>query len=50
MAIGAAWSGILGNFAAGAFMLVLRQSKVGDFLKIGVIAGTVHALGLFRPT
>ncbi|MFY8088448.1 MAG: mechanosensitive ion channel family protein, partial [Rubrivivax sp.] len=29
VAIGAAWSGMLGNFAAGAFMLVLRPFKVG---------------------
>jgi small-conductance mechanosensitive channel len=30
LAIGAAWGGLLGNFAAGAFMLVLRPFKVGD--------------------
>lgn len=30
LAIGAACSGMLGNFAAGAFMLVLRPFKVGD--------------------
>ena len=29
VAIGAAWSGMLGNFAAGAFMLILRPFKVG---------------------
>lgn len=47
VAIGAAWSGMLGNFAAGAFMLVLRPFKVGDFVQIGGVAGTVHELGLF---
>jgi len=47
VAIGAAWSGMLGNFAAGAFMLVLRPFKVGDFVSIGGITGTVHELGLF---
>jgi small conductance mechanosensitive channel len=47
VAIGAAWSGMLGNFAAGAFMLVLRPFKVGDFVGIGGIVGTVHELGLF---
>jgi small conductance mechanosensitive channel len=47
LAIGAAWSGLLGNFAAGAFMLVLRPFKVGDFVSIGGIVGTVHELGLF---
>ena len=39
VAIGAAWSGMLGNFAAGAFMLVLRPFKVGDFVSV---AGSVN--------
>ncbi len=47
LAIGAAWSGMLGNFAAGAFMLVLRPFKVGDFVSVGGVTGTVHELGLF---
>jgi small conductance mechanosensitive channel len=47
VAIGAAWSGLLGNFAAGAFMLVLRPFKVGDFVSIGGVVGTVRELGLF---
>jgi small conductance mechanosensitive channel len=50
VAIGAAWSGLLGNFAAGAFMLVLRPFKVGDFVSIGGVTGTVHELGLFGTT
>ncbi|MDZ7631925.1 MAG: mechanosensitive ion channel family protein [Gemmatimonadaceae bacterium] len=50
VAIGAAWSGMLGNFAAGAFMLVLRPFKVGDFVGIGGIVGTVTELGLFATT
>ncbi len=50
VAIGAAWSGMLGNFAAGAFMLVLRPFKVGDFVTVGGITGTVHELGLFGTT
>jgi small conductance mechanosensitive channel len=50
VAIGAAWSGMLGNFAAGAFMLVLRPFKVGDFVGVGGITGTVHELGLFGTT
>jgi small conductance mechanosensitive channel len=41
---------MLGNFAAGAFMLVLRPFKVGDFVSIGGITGTVHELGLFGTT
>jgi small conductance mechanosensitive channel len=50
IAIGAAWSGMLGNFAAGAFMLVLRPFKVGDFVSVGGVTGTVHELGLFGTT
>jgi small conductance mechanosensitive channel len=50
LAIGAAWSGLLGNFAAGAFMLVLRPFKVGDFIGISGITGTVRELGLFGTT
>jgi len=50
LAIGAAWSGMLGNFAAGAFMLVLRPFKVGDFVQIGGIVGTVDEIGLFGTT
>ena len=50
LAIGAAWSGMLGNFAAGAFMLVLRPFKIGDFVTVGGITGTIHELGLFGTT
>ena len=32
IAIGAAWGGLLSNFAAGAFILVLRPFKVGDYV------------------
>jgi len=50
LAIGAAWSGLLGNFAAGAFMLVLRPFKVGDFVSVGGVTGVVRELGLFGTT
>jgi small conductance mechanosensitive channel len=50
LAIGAAWSGMLGNFAAGAFMLVLKPFKVGDAVSLAGITGTVHELGLFGTT
>src|SRR6201999_3974949 len=30
VAIGVAWGGLLANFAAGAFLMVLRPFKVGD--------------------
>jgi small conductance mechanosensitive channel len=50
LAIGAAWSGMLGNFAAGVFMQVLRPYKVGDFICAGGVTGTVKELGLFATT
>ena len=50
LAIGAAWSGLLGNFAAGAFMLVLRPFRVGDFVSVAGVTGTVRELGLFGTT
>jgi small conductance mechanosensitive channel len=47
VAIGMAWSGLLANFAAGAFMIVLRPFKVGDFISAGGVMGTVKEIGLF---
>ena len=32
LAIGAAWSGLLSNFAAGIFLMILRPFKAGDFV------------------
>src|SRR5881396_1699753 len=32
IAIGATWSGLLANFAAGIFLVLLRPFKVGDFV------------------
>jgi small conductance mechanosensitive channel len=50
VAIGLAWSGLLANFAAGAFIIVLRPFKVGDFITAGGITGTVKEIGLFVTT
>jgi small conductance mechanosensitive channel len=50
VAIGAAWSGLLGNFASGIFLLVLRPYQVGDYVTVGGIEGTVLELGLFGTT
>lgn len=47
IAIGAAWAGLLANFAAGAFLVVLRPFKVGDYVKVGGVEGTVMEVGLF---
>jgi small conductance mechanosensitive channel len=50
IAVGAAWGGLLSNFAAGAFILVLRPFKVGDYVVAGDVEGTVRMLGLFSTT
>jgi len=47
VAIGAAWSGLLANFAAGVFLIVLRPFEVGDFISAGGVTGTVVEIGLF---
>jgi small conductance mechanosensitive channel len=47
IAIGVAWGGLLQNFAAGAFLIVLRPFKVGDFVTVGGVTGTVREIGLF---
>ena len=50
IAIGAAWSGLLANFAAGAFLMILRPFKVGDYIVGGGVEGTVKEIGLFSST
>jgi small conductance mechanosensitive channel len=47
VAIGLAWSGLLSNFAGGVFLIILRPIKVGDFVTVGGITGTVKEVGLF---
>lgn len=47
LAIGMAWSGLLSNFAAGVFLMLLRPFKAGDFVTAGGITGTVGEVGLF---
>ena len=39
--IGAAWGGLLGNFASGIFLLVLRPYQVGVYFNIGGVEGKV---------
>lgn len=50
LAIGAAWSGLLANFAAGAFLIMFRPYKVGDYVIAGGVEGTVVEIGLFNTT
>jgi small conductance mechanosensitive channel len=50
VAIGLAWSGLLANFAAGGFLIVLRPFKAGDFITAAGVTGTVKEVGLFVTT
>ena len=47
VAIGAAWSGLLGNFAAGVFLQIFRPISVGDFVCGAGVTGTVEEIGMF---
>jgi small conductance mechanosensitive channel len=47
LAIGMAWSGLLSNFAAGVFLILLRPFKAGDFVTAGGVTGTIGEVGLF---
>jgi small conductance mechanosensitive channel len=38
---------LLANFAAGAFMIILRPIKAGDFVTADRVTGTVKEIGLF---
>jgi small conductance mechanosensitive channel len=50
VAIGAAWSGMLGNFAAGVFLQLFRPVSLGDFVEGGGVMGTVEEVGMFVTT
>lgn len=50
VAIGAAWGGLLSNFAAGVFLVFLRPFQVGDAVTVGGVSGTVKEIGIFGST
>lgn len=50
IAVGAAWSGLLANLAAGVFLLVLRPFRTADFVQAGGVVGTIEEIGLFVTT
>jgi small conductance mechanosensitive channel len=50
LAIGAAWSGMLSNFAAGVFLILFKPFKVGDFVSAGGTTGTIKEIGMFATT
>jgi small conductance mechanosensitive channel len=47
LAIGLALQGTLSNVAAGVMLLVLRPFRVGQYVLVGGISGTVQEIGLF---
>jgi small conductance mechanosensitive channel len=47
VAIGAAWSGMLSNFAAGVFLQIFRPFAVGNFIAAGGVTGTVEDIDIF---
>jgi small conductance mechanosensitive channel len=50
VAIGVAWGGLLGNFAAGVSLVIFRPFKTGDFVSAGGVVGTVHEIGMFATS
>jgi len=50
VAIGVAWGGMLGNFAAGVFLVIFRPFKTGDFVTAAGVTGTVHEIGMFASS
>ena len=50
VAIGVAWGGLLGNFAAGVFLVIFRPFKTGDFVSAGGVTGTVQEIGMFATS
>lgn len=49
-AVGMALSGTLGNFAAGAMLLIFRPFKVGDVINAAGVTAKVDAIELFTTT
>lgn len=50
VALGVAWSGLLSNFAAGIFLVVLRPFKVGDYITAAGQTGNITDIGLVTTT
>ena len=50
VAIGAAWSGLLGDFAAGVFLQLFRPFNVGEQVRAAGVLGTVEEIGMFVTT
>ena len=49
-AIGFALQGSLANFAAGVLMILFRPIRIGDFVQVAGVKGTVEDVGVFQTT
>lgn len=47
LAVGLALQGTLSNFSAGVMLLLFRPFKVGDYVDVGGVAGSVDEVGVF---
>ena len=50
LAIGLAMQGTLQNIAAGIMLLVLRPFRLGEYVEIGGVKGTIEEIGLFATS
>lgn len=48
LAVGLALQGSLANFASGVLLLIFKPFRVGDFVEIGGVSGTVQAIQIFN--
>jgi small conductance mechanosensitive channel len=48
LAVGLALQGSLANFASGVLLLVFKPFRIGDFVEIGGVKGTVQAIHVFN--
>jgi small conductance mechanosensitive channel len=49
-AVGLALQGSLSNFAAGVMILLFRPFKVGDYVEVGGVAGSIKNIAIFATT
>ena len=47
LAVGLALQGTLSNFAAGTMLLLFRPFRIGDWVEVAGVAGSVQEIGLF---
>lgn len=50
LAVGLALQGSLANFAAGVLLILFRPIKVGDFVEVAGVAGTIKEISIFATT